>query len=279
MNTASPTWTAAYLAHLGLPAEPPSLPALHRLIAAQVFGVTFENVTSLRRAAAALEGPLAPLAPEAALAAWRAGHAGGVCYEAAGMFYRLLVALGYEVQPVLGAIAFPGSHQASVVNLPEGRYLADVGCGAPILQAVPLDAITELRHAGLGFRYRPGDAPDTLVQERHIDGQWAAFCTYDLRPATAEGLALAFRRHHTAGESWVTTTLSLVRCTPDAVHQVRNHDFTTYTSSGKQTILLDDDTAVIDTVLAVFGLPALPVAAALAALARLRLAAKPTTGG
>jgi arylamine N-acetyltransferase len=107
---------------------------------------------------------------------------GGVCFEVAEMFSRLLVALGYHAYLVLAQISFPGSHQAVVVELHGRSYLADVSNGAPFFEPIPLDRVVEIRRFGLAYRFRPGEAAGHWVQERLIQGTWELFCRYDLRP-------------------------------------------------------------------------------------------------
>ena len=91
----------------------------------------FENVTAILRRARVPSGPVPPVDLDALLRARAAGRGGGVCFELAPLFRRLLTGLGYRVWPILAQITFPGSHHATVVDLDGARYLVDVGSGAP----------------------------------------------------------------------------------------------------------------------------------------------------
>lgn len=73
-------------------------------------------------------------------------HRGGFCYEANGLFYELLVALGFTTQRisarVFGEKQVYGpeyDHLAILVDLPEGRFLTDVGFGDFSLNPLKLE--------------------------------------------------------------------------------------------------------------------------------------------
>ncbi|MDQ3700250.1 MAG: arylamine N-acetyltransferase [Chloroflexota bacterium] len=265
----SEAWLKRYLSLLGVEREPPGRAALARLVRAQgEFGV-FENVTAILRRARVPTGPLPAVDLDALLSARADGRGGGVCFELTPLFRRLLLGLGYQVQPILAQISFPGSHHASVVDIDGAQLLVDIGGGAPLWRPFPLQEEVEIRHAGLGYRLRP-DGPGAHLQERLIDGEWQPFCRYDLRPAGAAAREVAYQRHHAAGETWVVGNLTLVRCTREAVHRLRDDELVTHTADGKQTERIVGGAGFRRVVAEVFGLPALPVEAALVALEEIR---------
>lgn len=268
----SAAWLERYLALLGVERERPSRAALTRLVQAQGKCNVFENVTAILRRARSGVGPVPPLDLDALLSARVEGRGGGVCFELAPLFRHLLAALGYRVQPILAQISFPGSHHATIVDLTDldgTRYLVDIGGGAPLWQPFVIGETVELRHAGLGYRLRPGE-PGVYVQERLIDDEWQQFCSYDLRPADAATREAAYQRHQLAGETWVVGNLTLVRCTPEAVHRLRDDELVTYTAAGKRIERLSTGADYRRVATHVFGLPGLPIEEALAFLAELK---------
>jgi N-hydroxyarylamine O-acetyltransferase len=260
-------WMYRYLTLLAVDRAAPSLPALANLIRAQFRTVPFENVTSLLRRVAHLDGPVPPLDPEALLVNWERGRGGGVCYELSTMFHRLLTALGYDASLVLAQISFPGGHQAIQVALNGDLYLVDVGTGAPFFMPIPLDRTHEVHHAGLAYRFRPGDADQIWQQDRLIDGTWTPFCRYDLHPPDENERAAAYQRHHTFGETWVVDKLRLVKCTDEAVFTVTDNVLTRITEQGKRTEHLTDLASYQTLAAEIFHLPAFPIADAVAARA------------
>ena len=258
-----------YLAFVGLEREPPSREALARLVRAQIEKVVFENVTAILRRARAGDGPVPPVDPPALLDAWAARRGGGVCFDLAPTFRAVLRGLGYEVQPLLAQISFPGSHHAALVEVDGTQYLVDVGGGWPLWDPVPIGETVEIEHAGLGFRLRPGE-PDQYVQERRLDGEWLRPVTYDLRPADAEAREEAYQRHQLAGETWVVGGLTLVRSTPDAVHRLRDDELVSHTVDGKRVERLTSDADYRRVADEVFGLPGLPIDEARAYLKEIR---------
>ncbi|MCC7022103.1 MAG: arylamine N-acetyltransferase [Thermomicrobiales bacterium] len=252
-------WVARYLALLGLEREPPSLPALAAITRAHLREVAFENITSHQRRAASTDGSVPPIDLDRLLANWEGRQGGGVCFEIASMVSRLLQALGYEATVVLGQISLPGAHQAVVVDIEGSRSLVDVGCGSPIVAPIPLSGETEVRFAGLAYRFRPGETADEWVQDRWIDGAWAPFCRYDLRPADAAGRNAGYQRHHTPGASWVLGPPRIIRFRDDAVVSLTGDELTTYTSDDKRTErLANPDYPQLAAEL--FDLPAMPIA-------------------
>jgi N-hydroxyarylamine O-acetyltransferase len=262
---ASRGWVTRYLALLGVVLEPPSHEALARLTRAHVGTVLFENVSSILRRQAHPTGPVPPVDPEVLLATWEQGRGGGVCFELVEMFSRLLVELGYRAHPVLGHMAFPGAHQAVLVQLDGRRYLADVGNGAPFFEPIPLEGEVEVRRAGLAYRFHRDEASQQWIQDRLINGTWEPFCRYELGPPDPHERAAAYQRHHTPGESWVVDDLTLIRLREDEVWSLRRGQLTHFSSDGKWSEPASGGTCVRPAA-EVFGMPNLPVAEALRAL-------------
>ena len=256
---ASGAWVDRYLAVLGVDPDAPSPGTLGELTRAHLLAVVFENVTSLLRRGSQPAGPVPPPDAEAMLGNWERRQGGGVCFEIAPMFGRLLGALGYRASLVMAQISFPGGHHAVRVDLDGGSYLVDVGCGAPLFEPIPLDRVVEVRRAGLAYRFRQGEADDEWVQDRWIDGAWAPFCRYDLRPPVEREREAAYQRHHTPGESWVVDRPRLVRCEADAVLSLNGEEFTRFTDGGKRAERIGDPGEYARLATEIFRLPALPI--------------------
>jgi N-hydroxyarylamine O-acetyltransferase len=141
----SRAWVDRYLAVLGVERAEPSLDALTAITRAHLREIHFENLTSLLRSAAHPGAPVPPLDPEELLANWEHRRGGGVCYEVASMVNRLLRGLGYQAFIAPGQILSPGGHLAVVVEVDGGRYLVDLGNGAPLFEPIPLDREVEVR--------------------------------------------------------------------------------------------------------------------------------------
>jgi arylamine N-acetyltransferase len=256
----SPAWVRRYLKLLGVEPKPPSRAALSELLRANFQVATFENVTSLRRRLAHPNQPVPPLDFDALLANWEARRGGGVCYEIAGMFHRLLVGLGYDATLVLAQITFPGGHQAIQVSLDGQRYLVDPGNGAPLFDLLPLNGETVVRRAGLAYRFRAGEEPNLWYQERWVNEEWAPFCRYAARPPDEDERRTGYQLHHTFGESWVVDRLRLIRCTEDTVYGIAGNELTTFRPSGKEVRTLTSLPELQETAADLFNLPNLPLA-------------------
>lgn len=270
-STAGPTaaWTDRYLALLDVPAGPPSLEQLSALVRAHVLTVPFENITAILRRRDHPEGPVPQPDPEQLLSNWESRSGGGVCFEIAMMFERLLSALGYKTHLVLGQISLPFGHQAIIVELDGRRYLVDMGSGAPIWNPQLLDnGTTEVHVHGLSYRFRPSDDPGEMFQDRMIDGEWKQHCKYTMSPAADEDKNKGYQHHHTPNASWVTGSLTMVFSTENEVYSLKDTALTRHTAAGKSVETLTDEASYRKTVAEKYRLPQLSIADALAVRAQ-----------
>lgn len=235
------SWYRRYLRMIGLEeleGTPPSLERLN-LIVRNHRAMPFESISSLqRRYRAGMTGPVASIDLEEQLRTWERRAGGGVCYEFGAMLRELLDHLGYRPVINLARISFPGSHSALIVRLPEGRYIADVGNGQPIYEAIPIDAPFEFTRGGLGYRFWLDRAIDKLVQDRKEHGDWKSYVWYDLEGTTDEEFEASMQRHHALPPmTFVMQNFRVVVCRPDddLIIQLRDHDLIHYRASGKTT--------------------------------------------
>lgn len=266
----SPQWIRRYLSLLGVQHSAPDMAALTELVRAHVLSVPFENVTSLLRWRDHAPGPVPAPDPETLLNAWECKTGGGLCFEICMMFARLLRALGYQAQIVLGQISVPFGHQAILVELNGSRYLLDLGNGAPLFEPVGLDgAPVEIHRHGLSYRFRHGEGDMSLLQERVVDNAWSVHCRYDLNPALDADRDQGYRHHHTANASWVTATLTMVRSSTEAVVALRDNNLSRFTAAGKTVVQLSQPADFQRVAVEEFNLPLLPIGAALDVRAQL----------
>ena len=268
-SPASQEWVRDYLDLIGGVDDAPSLSAISELMRRQIAAIPFENLTSILRRYEHFSEPVPAPNPDELLSNWRLKRGGGVCYELSAMFARLLVALGYDARLVLGQISIPGGHQAIVVKLAGHDYLVDVGSGSPLFEPLPLGQVVEVRRAGLGFRFRPGDEDQIWVQDRWLEDAWVQHCRYDLRPISDDVRMSAYQHHHTPGASWVIGPPRIVRCHEDAVDRMIGDEFAHFSESEKRRERVEGSEQFAILATDVFGLPAMPVADAFRAQAEM----------
>jgi arylamine N-acetyltransferase len=257
-------WTDRYLTLLGVEREAPSPEALTRLVRAHVLTVPFENVTALLRRRDHPTGPVPPMDLDLLLDTWEQRAGGGICFELAAMFSRLLASLGYDIYVMLAQVSLPDGHQAIYVTLDGKRYLVDLGTGGPIFQPIPLDDLPfEIHHHGVGYRFRFGDEPQQLLREALIQGDWSISCRYTMRPASDEDSDRGYQNHHVVNASWVTGTLTMTRSTTEAVYALKDSTLTRYTDTGKSVETIADPAAYARLAAEAYGLPRLPIHEAL----------------
>jgi arylamine N-acetyltransferase len=237
-------WVRRYLRYLELDQAGQTVEGLNA-IARSHSRVLFENLTSLLRRASTAEGPVPPLDPESVLTSWEQGKGGGVCYEIADMLQQLLSTLGFDAWCVMATLNFPAnpgiarigfarSHQAVLVAIDEGKHLVDVGNGAPTYTAVPLGELREIHVANLGYRFSLDDVQAEVIQERLVESGWRPFVKYELLPAEDSARETAYQKHHEVpARSFVMSNLRMVRCKPNWVASLLDHQLSIYGPVGR----------------------------------------------
>lgn len=188
---------SAYLARLGLEAEPPGVAALTRLHLAHLERVPFENLDIQMGVPIHLDEPRL-------LAKLLSGR-GGFCYELNGAFAWLLRELGYAVTLLEarvpradGGLGIPFDHLTLQVDL-ERPYLVDVGFGDGFVEPLAFDGSVAIQPSG-EYRIRNADA-GRVLERRHGGSDWAveyAFTSVARRLADFEP---GSRHHQTSPDS------------------------------------------------------------------------------
>ena len=226
----TPDLRTRYLALLGLDPEPPSVPALTRLVTAHLARFPFENVSKLVRAARGLP-PGLPNIDEFLQGAARDGT-GGTCYLQASCLNTLLRDLGYAATLAGADMDQPDVHLVNIVTLAGRPWLVDVGYGAPFFAPMPLDA-TEPVTVNLGRESyslhpaAPGTGHSRLDHLR--DGAIVHGYTVKRAPRRLEEFAAVVADSFRPESSFVNR-LRIVRHTPERSVSLR--DFSAEITAG-----------------------------------------------
>ena len=93
-----------------------------------------------------------------------------------------------------------------------------------------------------------------------IDGAWAPFCRYALRQPDPAAFEAAYQRHHTPGETWVTGSLTIIRCEEEQVVLLRDEELSHFSTAGKRSERISTLADYARVAAETFKLPALPIA-------------------
>ncbi len=227
----------AYFARIGYtgPREP-TLATLQGLVARHTATLPFENLDVL------LGRPIRLDVASIQQKLIGAGR-GGYCFEQNGLFFHVLVALGYRVAPLSARVRWQRprdftparTHMFVRVELDGGAWLADVGVGgvsptAPLrlveaeVQPTPHDRRRLVREDGRWFHQVSFGAG--------VD--WLDVCEFTLEemPPIDQELANWFTSAHP--QSHLKDKLIVSRAAPEGVRlNLLNHDFTTRFSDGR----------------------------------------------
>lgn len=167
MPVTNEQYISEYLKHLDYHGSTtPCLEALNELHRQHTYHVPFENL--------ALLGDYTPNLERDHLFDWIVNRSrGGVCYELNTSFYQLLSALGFSCDQISGAVN-PGesmfAHVSTLVHLPEGDYIVDVGFAGSALPPLKVDGNPATVCNGCEFQVT--DQGDNVVLiTRHASGQ------------------------------------------------------------------------------------------------------------
>ena len=172
----------AYCARIGYTgAIEPTLQSLRMLIARHLQRIPFEALDPL------LGKPIY-LDPETVQRKLVGMRRGGYCQEHNALFHDVLAAIGFSVTALAGRVvwAFPGrpaplTHRLTLVELPEGRFIADVGFGGHSPPA-PLRLEPGLEQATPHGTYRVERDSGGFGLQLMRDGQWDTMYRFTLAP-------------------------------------------------------------------------------------------------
>jgi N-hydroxyarylamine O-acetyltransferase len=258
-----------YLEILGVEPEPPSLPALTRLVQAQLTTVPFENISKLflRRREGAETIPTF----ERYLDGIERFHLGGTCYPINGYFNLLLRYLDYDAKLCGADISSPDVHMVSMVKFAHREFMVDVGYAAPFFEPLPRDLPTEHVVSWGDERYvlepRDGAGRSQLHHEhrgRRIHG-------YQAKPHP-RSLAYFERvmRDSYGDTATFMNAVALVRFWPGRSVRIHNLELVEATPDTAHVSVLADRDELVDAVREHFQIPGAIVRGALEGLGTLR---------
>ena len=171
-----------YLQHLGFAAPPaPTLETLRQLQLRHTHVFPFENLATISGAPVLID--LASVEQKILQ-----DRRGGYCYELNGLFFALLLELGYDARSISGRVVMnqpEGSwtartHRLSLVTLDGVRYVTDVGFGGMVPTA-PLLLDTEDEQATPHEPYRIEKQADGYMLRANVAGEWRSMYLFDLQ--------------------------------------------------------------------------------------------------
>jgi N-hydroxyarylamine O-acetyltransferase len=223
----------AYLARVGLSAQPPTLTYLRALHEAHVRAFTFDNIDVLLD-----QHPGVSL--EAVQEKFVGRGRGGYCFEHGVLFAAALERLGYDVERRLGRVGDPAvaprTHCVVVVTVDGERLVADPGFGMSVLRPIPMVDGAESDHAGWRYRLREVvvGTGRGWAMERWRDEHWELMHTHDELPVTPVDLATGHHFTSTYPPIHFRKMLMLTKHVDDR-HVALSHETLTIRRPGRPT--------------------------------------------
>jgi N-hydroxyarylamine O-acetyltransferase len=133
---------------------------------------------------------------------------GGFCYELNGLFYELLVQIGFSVKMV-SARVYDGKkdysaefdHMALVVKLADDNYLVDVGFGEFLLSPVKIELNKEISDPRGIFKIEAFSELYKVVKKKNADGSFIPEYIFSEKERQLEEFYDRCTYHQTNGES------------------------------------------------------------------------------
>lgn len=249
MTTQRPDATTvnAYLARLGVPAEPPSAAGLFRLHQAHVERVPYETAWIHL-------GERWDIDPHAAMQRIAHEGRGGYCYHLNGAFALLLQALGYHVTLHAGGVFvgegpseqdIPNHLALTVHDLPThehsaGSWYVDTGLGDALFRPMPLTTGPSKQGP---FRYRLDATPSGIGDWQFTHDPAGSFrgMVWRSAPVTMD----AFSERHdvlsTSPQSGFVRVFTVQRRSATGVDIVRGRVFRRMGDGAFERLLVDED--------------------------------------
>ena len=242
-----------YLARIGLAAAPaPTLNGLAELQAAHIAAIPFEALD-------ALTGAGVDIGTDAVAAKLIDRRRGGYCFEQNALFLRVLLALGFRAEGLIGRVRWmlpddapptPRTHMTVRVWLDGRPWLADVGFGAAVPpQPLAMDHSEPQPTQHESYRILPRAGGHRV--EADIAGEWRVLYDLDDTPAPTIDYELGnwYTSQHPA--SHFRHQLIAARTTSAARHGLRDNRLTirrTAGSSEQRYLTADEIEAALATV-------------------------------
>lgn len=224
-----------YLARIGY-AGPvaPTLEVLAALQAAHIAAIPFEAID-------ALTGVGIDIGADAVAAKLIDRRRGGYCFEQNGLFLRVLKAIGFEAEAMLGRVrwmlpgdapATPRTHQVVLVTLGGRPWLADVGFGAAVPPR-PLAMDSEAPQATHHESYRVLRGGFGWEVEAQIGDAWQPLYRLDNAAAPPVDCVVGNWYTSTHPDSHFRHQLIAARTTNEARYGLRDNRLTTRLADGR----------------------------------------------
>lgn len=191
---------------------------------------------------------------------------GGYCFEQNNLFKRVLTAMGFEVEGLVGRVrwmdqpgapARPRTHMALRVTVNGEPWLADVGFGGQVPTS-PLRMDTTAPQPTRHETFRVIPFGDSLLVQSRLGDRWTSLYELSREPQLDVDFELANWFTATHPSSHFRHGLTAARTTPEARYALLNGRFTIRTpGSGEDRRMLDAE-AIEQTLVETFHLPVEP---------------------
>jgi N-hydroxyarylamine O-acetyltransferase len=224
---------AAYFARIGhTGAAEPTLDVLRALVGRHIESIAFESLDPFLGKPVCLD----PASLHDKLVRSRRG---GYCHEHNALFHDMLAAMGFAVTALAARVvwAFPGqpaplTHRLTLVDLPEGRFIADVGFGGQSPPA-PLRLAPGVPQPTPHGTYRLARDAAGFALELRVENGWAPMYRFTLEAQAPIDFEVANWFTSTHPSSLFTRNLVASRIVDDSRINLRNTELSIRRTDGQ----------------------------------------------
>jgi N-hydroxyarylamine O-acetyltransferase len=163
---------------------------------------------------------------------------GGYCQEHNALFHDVLSAMGFSVVALGGRVVWtsngqpaPLTHRLTLVDLPEGRFVADVGLGGQTPTA-PLLLAPDIEQATAHGTYRIEQDAEVFELQMRLSDRWAGMYQFTLEPQSRIDFEVANWFTSTHPRSRFTQNLTVCRVVGETRINLLNTRLSTRQSDG-----------------------------------------------
>jgi N-hydroxyarylamine O-acetyltransferase len=184
---------------------------------------------------------------------------GGYCFEQNGLFAAMLQELEFRVTGLAARVRMgvsspgPRTHRVTIVDLPEGRWLADVGFGGDgLLLPIPLEPGKPAEQ--FAWTYRLAEEPNLLVLQALHGEAWIDLYAFTMEPQLPIDYILANHYTSTHPQSKFVRFPTVQLPGREVRKILRGHEYIEMRASDSERTIIDGEDTLLGLLEKSFGL-------------------------
>lgn len=166
---------------------------------------------------------------------------GGYCFEQNLLLRSVLISLGFQVKNLAARVLWnrpagtisPRSHMLLLVEMEEGKYIADVGFGGLTL-TTPLCLLPDVKQSTSHENFRLMMSDRSYIMQAYISQEWKSLYSFDLQEQQIVDYEVSNWYVSTHPNSPFVNTLMVAKADVNCRYTLQNNKLTTHYLDGQK---------------------------------------------